>query len=171
MWVELCFLLLASVTWLQGYIRWDLFVLRAQPLDMSPLSLFWHNKMLVPAKLPQCSVISAWDSHNISWGIFWDCRNGDLSPPLLLGCIPRTAGRRSHQVPMDSLIQRRDFSSHWVGVKASDMQQNLVRCRNQRGKESTAFQNPGSKSFFLFFWECTLILCVCVNLFKALGKI
>jgi hypothetical protein len=49
-------LLFASVTYLQGYIRWDLFVLGAQPLDTSPLSLYWHNKTLFPAKLPQCSV-------------------------------------------------------------------------------------------------------------------
>jgi hypothetical protein len=42
---------------LTGYnIRWDLFILRAQPLDMSPLGLCWHNNMLFPAKLPQCPV-------------------------------------------------------------------------------------------------------------------
>jgi hypothetical protein len=49
-------LLFASVTCLQWYIRWDLFVLRTQPLDRSPLGLWWHNKTLVPAKLPQYSV-------------------------------------------------------------------------------------------------------------------
>jgi hypothetical protein len=49
-------LLFASVTCLQGYIRWDPFVLKAQPLDMSPLSLCWHNKTLIPAKLPQCPI-------------------------------------------------------------------------------------------------------------------
>jgi hypothetical protein len=49
-------LLFASVTCLQVYIRWGLFVLGAQPLDMSPLGLCWHNKMLLPAKLPQCPV-------------------------------------------------------------------------------------------------------------------
>jgi hypothetical protein len=49
-------LLSASVTCLQGYVRWDPFVLRAQPLDTSPLSLGQHNKMLLPAKLPQCPV-------------------------------------------------------------------------------------------------------------------
>jgi hypothetical protein len=48
MWVELCFF--ASVTCLQGYIRRHLFVLRAQSLDMNPLSLCQHNKMLLPAK-------------------------------------------------------------------------------------------------------------------------
>jgi hypothetical protein len=37
-------LLFASVTCLQGYIRWAPFVLRAQPLDTSPLGLCWHNK-------------------------------------------------------------------------------------------------------------------------------
>jgi hypothetical protein len=42
-------LLFASGTCLQGYIRRHPFVLRAQPLDMSPLSLCWHNKMLLPA--------------------------------------------------------------------------------------------------------------------------
>jgi hypothetical protein len=49
-------LVFASVTCLQGYIRWDPFVLRAQSLDMSPLDLCQHNKMLPPAKLPQCPV-------------------------------------------------------------------------------------------------------------------
>jgi hypothetical protein len=49
-------LLFASVTCMQGYIRWDLFVLGAQPLDTSPLSLCWHNKMLLPSKLPQCTL-------------------------------------------------------------------------------------------------------------------
>jgi hypothetical protein len=47
-------LLFASVTCLQGHIRWDLFVLGAQPLDTSPLSLCQDNKMLLPSKLPQC---------------------------------------------------------------------------------------------------------------------
>jgi hypothetical protein len=42
-------LFFASVTCLQGYIRWDPFVLGAQPLDMHPLSLCWHNKTLLPA--------------------------------------------------------------------------------------------------------------------------
>jgi hypothetical protein len=37
-------LLSPSVTCLQGYIRWDLFVLSAQPLDMSPVGLGRHNK-------------------------------------------------------------------------------------------------------------------------------
>jgi hypothetical protein len=37
-------LLFASVTCLQGYIRWNPFVLGAQPLDMSLLSLCRHNK-------------------------------------------------------------------------------------------------------------------------------
>jgi hypothetical protein len=42
-------LLFASVTCLQWFIRWDTFVLGAQPLDMSPLSLCWHNKTLLRA--------------------------------------------------------------------------------------------------------------------------
>jgi hypothetical protein len=37
-------LLFASVTCLQGCIRGDPFVLRAQPLDTSLLGLCWHNK-------------------------------------------------------------------------------------------------------------------------------
>jgi hypothetical protein len=37
-------LLFASVTCLQGHIRGELFVLGAQPLDMCPLGLCWHNK-------------------------------------------------------------------------------------------------------------------------------
>jgi hypothetical protein len=32
------------------------FVLGAPPLDTSPLSLRWHKKTLLPAKLPQCLV-------------------------------------------------------------------------------------------------------------------
>jgi hypothetical protein len=49
-------LFFASVTCLQEYIRWDPFVLRAQPLDTSPLCLFQHNKTLLPAKLPRCPI-------------------------------------------------------------------------------------------------------------------
>jgi hypothetical protein len=62
-------LLLASVTCLQGYIRWDSFVLGAQPLDMSPLDLWWHNKKLLPAKLPQRLLAHNFPQH-------WDCRLG-----------------------------------------------------------------------------------------------
>jgi hypothetical protein len=51
MWVKL-----ASITCLQGYVRWDPFVLRAQTLDSSLLGLYLHNKMLLPTKLPQCPV-------------------------------------------------------------------------------------------------------------------
>jgi hypothetical protein len=42
-----------------------------------------------------------------------------------------------------------ESSSQQVGVKASDAQRNLVRCRNQRGEGSTAHQtgkSPGSNS-------------------------
>jgi hypothetical protein len=46
----------------------------------------------------------------------------------------------SHQAPMDSLIQRMDSYSQPVGVKASDPQWNLVRCRNQQGEESPTNQ-------------------------------
>jgi hypothetical protein len=35
--------LFASVTCWQGYIRWDSFVLRAQPLERSLLGLCRHN--------------------------------------------------------------------------------------------------------------------------------
>jgi hypothetical protein len=56
-------LLFASVTCLQGYIRWDPFVLRAQPLDMSPLSLCQHNKTF-PANLPQHPLSQLIISHN-----------------------------------------------------------------------------------------------------------
>jgi hypothetical protein len=49
-------LLFASVTCLQGYIRWGIFVLGDQHLDTSPLGLCRHNKMLLPAKLPQCPI-------------------------------------------------------------------------------------------------------------------
>jgi hypothetical protein len=133
---------------LQGYI--SPFVLRAQSLDMSLLSLCWHNKTLLPAKLPQSLGSQLANSCNISWGlVIQDCRDGELSPPLPLGCIPRNNGRRSHQPPTDSLIQRGDSSSLWVGVRASDTQQNPVRCRNQLGEGSTAHQtgkNPGSYS-------------------------
>jgi hypothetical protein len=49
-------LLFASVTCLQGYIRWDPFVLRAHPLDISLLGLCWDNEMLLPANVLQSSV-------------------------------------------------------------------------------------------------------------------
>jgi hypothetical protein len=41
---------------LAGYIRRDPFVLGAQPLDTSPLSLCQHNEKLLPAKLPRCPI-------------------------------------------------------------------------------------------------------------------
>jgi hypothetical protein len=121
---------------LQGYIRRDSFVFGAQPLHRSLLVLCWHNKtLLLRSWSASVSHISAWDSHNISWGLICrDCGDSDLSPPLLPGCIPWTTRRRSHQVPVDSLIQRRNLSSQRVKVKASEAQW------NQWGEESTACQ-------------------------------
>jgi hypothetical protein len=51
-------LLFASVTCLQGYIRWVPTVLGAQPLDMSLLGLFQHNKccfLLICLSVPYLS--------------------------------------------------------------------------------------------------------------------
>jgi hypothetical protein len=65
------------------------------------------------------------------------------------GFVLWTIRRRSHQEPMDSLIQRRDSSSQRFGVMASHAQWNLVRCRKQWGEGSTACQTgkiPGSNS-------------------------
>jgi hypothetical protein len=61
-------LLFASVTCLQGYIRWDPFVLGAQSLDMSPLSLCWHNKMLLPAnclKSPKSQLANSFNKRKL----------------------------------------------------------------------------------------------------------
>jgi hypothetical protein len=127
-------LLLASVTCLQGYVRWDLFVLGAQPLEMSSLSLCQHNKTLLPAKLPQCP-ISQLEIPTFLGGLSGIAQWLDTSLvtrdiPGVTG-IPRTA-RRSHQAPMDSLI--------WW---------NPVRHKNQRGEGSAIGQtgkNLGSNS-------------------------
>jgi hypothetical protein len=125
-------LLFASVTCLQGYIRWDLFVLWAQPLKW----IRW-----VCAGTRKCSFLL-------------NC----LSVPYLSLRFPRhflgtcpglwrwwfvtslVARRRFHQAPMDSLISRRGSSSQWVEVKASGTQRNPVRCRDQQGEGSTSCQ-------------------------------
>jgi hypothetical protein len=60
--------------------------------------------MLLPANLPQRLISQLIISHNIIWGLAGIMADSELSPPLSPGCIPRTAGWRSHQVPMDSLI-------------------------------------------------------------------
>jgi hypothetical protein len=73
---------------------------------MSPVSLCWHNKTLLPANCLKSPVSQLATSHNISWGLVQDCGDGELSPPLSLGCIPPTIRRRSHQAPMGSLIWR-----------------------------------------------------------------
>jgi hypothetical protein len=55
-------------------IRWDPFILRAQPLDTSLLSLCWHNKTLHPANGLKSSASQLANSRNISWGlIIRDC--------------------------------------------------------------------------------------------------
>jgi hypothetical protein len=75
-------------------------------LDTSPLGLCWKNKALLPANLPQRLVSQLANARNISWGLIRDCGDGELSPPLSPGASPWTTRRRSHQAPMDSLIQR-----------------------------------------------------------------
>jgi hypothetical protein len=59
-------LLFASVTCLQGYIRGDPFVLGAQPLYTSLLSLCWHNKTLLPANCLKSPISQLANFHNIS---------------------------------------------------------------------------------------------------------
>jgi hypothetical protein len=75
---------------------------------MSLLSLCWHNKTSLPAKLPQCLVSQLATSCNISWGfVIQDCRDMvSYHLPCHRGASPQTARRRSHQVPIDSLIWR-----------------------------------------------------------------
>jgi hypothetical protein len=73
---------------------------------MSLLSLCWHNKALLPANCLKSPISQLANSCNISWMLIWDCSDGELSPPLSSECIPWTT-RRSHQVPMDSLIWRK----------------------------------------------------------------
>jgi hypothetical protein len=68
------------------------FVLEAQSLDKSPLSLCRHNKMLFPVELPQCP-LSVQESHNISGGSFGTQRPFFFSPPLSLGVLPRLLGK------------------------------------------------------------------------------
>jgi hypothetical protein len=87
-------------------MRWDPFVLRAQPLDMSPLSLCWHNKMLLPANLPQSHIFQLANSWNISWGlIIQTAEMMSYHLPCHQGTPPQIARRRWHQVPMDTFIQ------------------------------------------------------------------
>jgi hypothetical protein len=60
-------LLFSSVTCFQEYTSRDPFVLGTQPLDMNPLSLCWNNKMLLPAKSPQCPISQLATFHNTSF--------------------------------------------------------------------------------------------------------
>jgi hypothetical protein len=92
-------LLFASVTCLQEYIRWDPFILGAQPLDMSPLSLCQHNKALLPAKLPQCPLSQL----EIPTTFLGNSLPGLWRWWFVTSLVAR---RRSHQAPTDSLIQR-----------------------------------------------------------------
>jgi hypothetical protein len=85
-------LLFASLTCLQGHVRWYPFVFKPQPLDTSLLGLCWHNKTLLPAKLLSVLYLSLRFSQHFLGGCSWDCGDGDLSPPLSPGCIPQTTG-------------------------------------------------------------------------------
>jgi hypothetical protein len=124
-------LLFSSVTCLEDYKRWDPFVLGAQPWDTSPLSLCQHNKILLLAKLPQCLI-----SQLQIPAIFLE---GSSRIMEIVICHPPDYWEKwSHWAPMDILIQRRDSSSLRVRVKASDAQQNPVRCRNQQGEGTSA---------------------------------
>jgi hypothetical protein len=118
-------------------------------LDISLLGLCWHNKTLLPAKLPQCLISWLATSHNISWRLVRDCRDTvSYHPPCHQGESPQTAGRRSHQVPIDSLSQRRIPPPSDLG-RALDAQWNPVRSRNQQGEGITTHRTgkkPGSNS-------------------------
>jgi hypothetical protein len=123
----------------------DPFVLGAQPLDMSLLGLCWHNKCCFLL----ASETSIW-AHNFPHylGVQQGLREMvSYHLPLAPGCIPRTTGRRSHQVPMDSLIPRKDLSFQWVRAKASAAQRNPLRLKNQfRNTALCTGKNPGSNS-------------------------
>jgi hypothetical protein len=61
--------------------------------------------------------------------------------------MPQTTGRKSHHVPMDSLIQWGDSFPRQVGARASDAQRNPVRHRNQLGNSAhQTGENPDSNS-------------------------
>jgi hypothetical protein len=126
-------LLFASVTCLQVYIRWDPFVLGAQSLDMSLLSLCQHNKMFLPAKLPQCPV-SQLEIPATFLGIsfrLWRWWFVTYLVPRVhsLDCWEKIPPGATH-----SLIHSRYSSSQQVRVIALDTQQKPVRCRNKRGE-------------------------------------
>jgi hypothetical protein len=117
---------------------------------MSPLGLCWHNKMLLPANLPQCPISQLATSCNISWGhVIQDCGDGELSPLLLLGCVPPDCQEEIPPGTKKQLDPEGDSSSQRVGMKVSDAQWNPLRPRNQQGEGSTAHQtdkNLGSNS-------------------------
>jgi hypothetical protein len=113
----------ASVTCLQGYIRGDHFVLGAQPLDMSLLSLCWYNKMLLPANCLKSPVSQLANSRNISWGlIIWDCGDGELLPPLSLGYVRPDSQEEIPPGANGQLDPEGDSSSWRVGVRTLDAQ-------------------------------------------------
>jgi hypothetical protein len=81
---------------------------------------------------------------NFPQHFLWFClglwRHSELSPPLSLGCIPLDCLEEIPPGANRQLDLEGDSSFQRVGVRALDAQQNLVRCRNQRGEGSTAYQ-------------------------------
>jgi hypothetical protein len=119
-------------------------------LDTSPLSLCWHNKMLFPDNCLKSLVSQLATSCNISLRlVIWDCGDGELSPPLSLGCIPLDCQEEIPPGTNGQLDLVGESSFQRVGVSALVAHQNPVRHRNQQGEGSTAHQtgkNPGSNS-------------------------
>jgi hypothetical protein len=109
-----------------------------------------HNKMLLLANYLQSPVSQLATSPNISWElVIRDCGDGELSPSLSLGCIPRNHREETPTSRDGQLDPEGDSSSGGVRVRASDAQRNPVRRKNQRGEGCTAHQtgkNPGSNS-------------------------
>jgi hypothetical protein len=142
MWVELC--LSDSVTCLQGYIRWDLFVFGAQPWDISHwvfagttkccFLLTYLSVLHLSLRFPH--FLGAHPGFQRWWAI----------ASLVTRVHSRTIRRRSHQVQMDSLIQKGDSFSQQVRVRALDAQWHPVRTRNQWGEGCTAHQTGKNRS-------------------------
>jgi hypothetical protein len=121
-------LLSASVNCLQGYIRWDLYVLGAQPLDTSLLGLYQHNKHCQSGNLPQCPLSQLVINCNITMGLAEIAERVSYHLPCHQG-VPSG--------PLGGDPTRRQWTT-WSGgwfvllaswVRASDAQWNTVRHR------------------------------------------
>jgi hypothetical protein len=139
-------LLFAYVTCLQEYIRWDLFVLRAQPLDTSPLSLCWHNKTLLPAKLPQYPMSQIESPSTFLGGLLPGLWRWWFVTFLIARVHPLDSQEKILTGTNGQFNPEGDFSSWRVGVKVLDAQWNPVRHRTQWGMDSTAHHTGNNPS-------------------------